>query len=72
MAASSNITSRSTPLNNMFWRLQSVCTPICSPARLGGHWLLTVVGGIEDAIDLESVGCRIALRDSYDKVEFDA
>jgi Uma2 family endonuclease len=40
--------------------------------QAGGHWLLTVAGGIEDAIDLESVGCRITLRDSYDKVEFDA
>ena len=36
----------------------------------GGQWLLTSAGSIEDAVDLESLGCRISLRDSYDKVEF--
>jgi Uma2 family endonuclease len=36
----------------------------------GGQWLLTSANSIEDTMDLESVGCRITLRDSYDKVEF--
>jgi Uma2 family endonuclease len=36
----------------------------------GGQWLLTAAGSIEDTVDLESVGCRITLRDGYDKVEF--
>jgi Uma2 family endonuclease len=38
--------------------------------QAGGQWLLTAAGSIEDTIDLESVGCRITLRDCYDKVEF--
>ncbi|MGA3241732.1 MAG: Uma2 family endonuclease [Bryobacteraceae bacterium] len=36
----------------------------------GGQWLLTSAGSIEDTLDLESVGCRITLRDSYERVEF--
>jgi len=36
----------------------------------GGQWLLTAASSIEDAMDLESVGCRITLRDSYERVEF--
>jgi Uma2 family endonuclease len=36
----------------------------------GGQWLLTAASGIEDTVDLESVGCRITLRDSYERVEF--
>jgi Uma2 family endonuclease len=35
-----------------------------------GHWLLTAAGSIEDTIDLESIGCRITLRESYERVEF--
>jgi Uma2 family endonuclease len=38
--------------------------------RPGGQWLLTTAGSIEDAVDLESVGCRITLGDSYERVEF--
>jgi Uma2 family endonuclease len=36
----------------------------------GGQWLLTTAGSVEDAVDLESIGCRITLRDSYERVEF--
>ena len=36
----------------------------------GGQWLLTAAGSIDDTLDLESVGCRITLRDSYERVEF--
>jgi Uma2 family endonuclease len=36
----------------------------------GGQWLLTAAGSIDDALDLESVGCRITLRDTYERVEF--
>jgi hypothetical protein len=36
----------------------------------GGQWLLTAARSIDDALDLESVGCRITLRDSYERVEF--
>jgi Uma2 family endonuclease len=36
----------------------------------GGQWLLTAAGSVEDTMDLESVGCRITLRDSYARVEF--
>jgi Uma2 family endonuclease len=36
----------------------------------GGQWLLTSAGGIDDTIDLESIGCRIRLRDIYERVEF--
>ncbi len=38
--------------------------------QAGGQWLLTTAGGAQEGIDLESIGCRISLRDSYDKVEF--
>ena len=31
---------------------------------------LTAAGSIEDTVDLESIGCRITLRDSYERVEF--
>jgi len=36
----------------------------------GGQWLLTAAGSIDDTVDLESVGCRITLRVSYERVEF--
>jgi Uma2 family endonuclease len=36
----------------------------------GGRWLLTAAGSIEDALNLDSIGCRIALRDTYEQVEF--
>jgi len=34
-----------------------------------GHWLLTAASGPEDAIELRSIDCRLALRDLYEKVE---
>jgi Uma2 family endonuclease len=40
--------------------------------QAGGQWLLTAAAGIDDAIDLESIGCRIALRDTYERLEFSA
>jgi Uma2 family endonuclease len=36
----------------------------------GGQWLLTSASSLDDTIDLESIGCRIALGESYEKVEF--
>jgi Uma2 family endonuclease len=37
-----------------------------------GRWLLTKALRIEDAVELESVGCRLSLSDIYDRVEFTA
>jgi Uma2 family endonuclease len=36
-----------------------------------GRWLLTAAGRIEDVLDLQSVGCRIALADLYEGVDLD-
>jgi Uma2 family endonuclease len=36
----------------------------------GGQWLLTSAGSVEDTIDLESIGCSVGLRESYERVEF--
>jgi Uma2 family endonuclease len=36
----------------------------------GGQWLLTSAGSLEDSIVLESIGGRIGLRESYERVEF--
>jgi Uma2 family endonuclease len=36
----------------------------------GGQWLLTSTSNVEDTVRLESIGCSIALRESYDGVEF--
>jgi Uma2 family endonuclease len=33
-------------------------------------WLLTVATALDATVDLESCGCRLLLRDLYDKVEF--
>jgi len=33
-----------------------------------GRWLLTSAGRLEDSLDLESAGCRLALVDLYEKV----
>jgi Uma2 family endonuclease len=37
-----------------------------------GRWLLTAAGGMDESLELQSVGCRIALRDLYEKVELSA
>jgi Uma2 family endonuclease len=34
-----------------------------------GRWLLTSADGLEDSLDLESIGCRLALADLYEKVD---
>ena len=36
----------------------------------GGRWLLTSAGRLEDAIDLQAIGCRLALADLYERAEF--
>jgi Uma2 family endonuclease len=35
-----------------------------------GRWLLTSASNSQDTLDLQSVGCRVALSDLYEKVEF--
>jgi Uma2 family endonuclease len=37
-----------------------------------GRWLLTAASGMDGSLELQSVGCRIALRDSYEKVDLTA
>jgi Uma2 family endonuclease len=37
--------------------------------RDGERWTLTEVTSLEDSIELPSVGCTLALRDIYDKIE---
>jgi hypothetical protein len=37
-----------------------------------GPWLLTAACSASDVIDLDSIGCRLALRDAYEGVEFTA
>jgi hypothetical protein len=34
-----------------------------------GRWLLTAASGMDESLELESVGCRIGLRDLYEKVD---
>jgi Uma2 family endonuclease len=34
-----------------------------------GRWLLTSADRLEDSLDLESVGCRLALLDLYEKTD---
>jgi Uma2 family endonuclease len=34
-----------------------------------GRWLLTSADRLEDSLDLESIGCRLALMDLYEKVD---
>jgi Uma2 family endonuclease len=36
----------------------------------GGRWLLTAAGSLEDTLELPVIGCRVALADLYEKVEF--
>ncbi len=38
-------------------------------SRQGEFWVLTEATHLEDAIELPSIGCTLALRDVYDKVE---
>ena len=38
-------------------------------SRQGDHWVLTEVTGLDSTIDLPSIGCTLALRDIYAKVE---
>jgi len=35
-----------------------------------GRWMLTAKSGLEDSLELQSIGCRLALADLYEKVEF--
>ena len=35
-----------------------------------GRWLLTSTDSLEDVLDLPSIGCRLALADLYERVEF--
>jgi Uma2 family endonuclease len=37
-----------------------------------GRWLLTAASGMDAALELQSVGCRIALGDLYEKVDLTA
>ena len=34
-----------------------------------GRWILTTAGRLDDSLDLQSVGCRLALADLYEKVD---
>ena len=38
-------------------------------SRQGGQWLLTEATSLDDVMELPSVGCTLALRDVYDKIE---
>jgi Uma2 family endonuclease len=38
--------------------------------QMSGQWLLSEASGTDGAIDLDSIGCRLALSEVYDKVEF--
>src|ERR1039458_9634093 len=35
-----------------------------------GRWMLTASSRLEDSLDLQSVGCHLALADVYEKVDF--
>ena len=35
-----------------------------------GRWLLTSAGDLHDTLELQSVGCRVALSDLYEKIDF--
>ncbi len=36
-----------------------------------GRWVLTSADRLEDSLSLESIGCRLAMADLYEKVEFE-
>lgn len=40
--------------------------------RSGSKWELSDISGLDDALQLESIKCELALRDIYDKVDFPA
>lgn len=37
----------------------------------GGRWLLSAFGTLDDKVELDSIQCRIPVRDIYDKVRFE-
>jgi Uma2 family endonuclease len=37
-----------------------------------GRWQLNSADGIESSVELESIGCRLALADVYEKIDFSA
>ena len=37
-----------------------------------GHWLLTEATGLEAVLELPPIGCRLALRDLYEKLDLEA
>lgn len=37
--------------------------------REGDHWILTEAHGLDNVVELPSIGCALTLRDVYDKVE---
>jgi hypothetical protein len=37
-------------------------------SRHGDQWVLTEAAGIDDRMELPSIGCTLVLRDVYDKV----
>jgi Uma2 family endonuclease len=39
--------------------------------QAAGRWLLTEVRSLESVIELESIGCSLALRDIFDRISFD-
>src|SRR6185295_7731370 len=39
--------------------------------QTGGHWLLSDVVSLESTVDLQAIGCSLALRDIYDRVVID-
>jgi Uma2 family endonuclease len=38
--------------------------------RQGDQWVLTVLSRADDTLVLESIGCTVAVREIYDKVQF--
>ncbi len=56
-------------MRNCAGRLVRSITAICAYTReAGSRWLLTEYGGLDDTIDLTSVGCRLYLREMYEHV----
>jgi Uma2 family endonuclease len=39
-------------------------------ARDGERWVMTEVSGAEGILELPAIGCRVALREAYERVEF--
>ncbi|HEV7475737.1 MAG TPA: hypothetical protein VGN90_16905, partial [Pyrinomonadaceae bacterium] len=36
-----------------------------------GHWLLSDVRSLENAVELKAIGCSLTLRDIYDRIVID-